>query len=72
MKVLTVLIYTALALGFYVYCGQVNFLAGLVLAVGNMSGAFIAARLALSKGAGWIRWVVLAAALVAATKWLLF
>ena len=71
-KVAIVLIYTVLALAFYLYNGQVNLLAGLVLAVGNMSGAFIAARLAITKGADWIRWVVLAAALVAATKWLLF
>jgi len=71
-KVAIVLIYTALALGLFLLHGQVNLIAGLVLAVGNMTGAYVAARLAITKGADWIPWVVLAAALVAATKWLLF
>ena len=41
---------------------------GLVLAVGNMGGAFVGAKIAMRGGAKLIRWFVLAAILVAATK----
>jgi uncharacterized membrane protein YfcA len=69
-KVAIVLAYTALALGLFLMHGQVNLLAGLVLAVGNMTGAFVAARLAIRKGADWIPWVLLVAALAAGAKML--
>jgi uncharacterized membrane protein YfcA len=36
-----------------------------------MTGALIASRLAIRKGARWIRWVVIAAALAAALRMLL-
>jgi len=36
-----------------------------------MTGAWIAARLAILKGAAWIRWVLVAAALIAAGRMLL-
>ena len=45
---------------------------GLVLACGNMGGAWIASRLALEKGAAWIRIVVVIAAVGAVTKLILF
>ena len=44
---------------------------GLVLAVGNMAGALIASRLAMKNGAGWIRWVIVVAAIGAALRMLL-
>ena len=50
---------------------QVSLLAGGILALGNMTGAWIASNLAVSKGGGWIRWVVVIAALVAAARMLL-
>ena len=70
-KVLLVLAFTAVALPVFVLAGQVALLAGLVLAVGNMTGAWIASRLAVEKGAGWIRWVLIVAALAAAARMLL-
>jgi uncharacterized membrane protein YfcA len=69
-KVAIVLAYTALALALFLLHGQVNLLAGVVLAIGNMTGAFVAARLAIRKGADWIPWVLLVAALVAGAKML--
>ena len=62
--------YTVLALGTFIWAGQVNYLAGLVLAIGNMSGAWVAAHVAVEKGAGWIRWVLVVAAVVAAVRML--
>lgn len=71
-KVLVVLVYTALSLSIFLVRGQVNVTAGLVLGVGNMSGALLAATLAVKRGAGWIRWVLLVAAVGAAAKMLFF
>jgi len=70
-KVAVVLVYTVVALGVFLFHGQVRPLAGLVLGIGNATGAFVAARLAIKRGAGWIRWVLLVAALGAAAKMLL-
>lgn len=69
-KVLLVLSFTVVALPVFLLAGQVSIIAGLVLAAGNMTGAWVASRLAVEKGAGWIRWVVVAAALVAAARML--
>jgi uncharacterized membrane protein YfcA len=70
-KVAIILIYTVTALGVFLLHGQVVLLAGVVLGIGNATGAFVAARLAIKRGAGWIRWVLLVAALGAAAKMLL-
>lgn len=70
-KVLLVLCFTAVALPVFFLAGQVDLLAGVVLAVGNMTGAWIASRLAVEKGAGWIRWVVVVAAIGAAIRMIL-
>ena len=70
-KVFLVLLYTPLALLLFSRAGQVAWVPGLVLAAGNMAGAWIGSALAIRKGAGWIRWVVVAAALGAAARMLL-
>jgi uncharacterized membrane protein YfcA len=70
-KVALILAFTLIALPVFLFAGQVSLLAGGVLALGNMSGAWIASNLAVSKGGGWIRWVVVIAALAAAARMLL-
>lgn len=70
-KVLLVLIYTPVTLLVFLLAGQVEWLIGLILAVGNMTGAHLAASLAIAKGAGWIRWVLVVAAVAAAARMLL-
>lgn len=70
-KVVLILAFTAVALPVFLFAGQVSLLAGGVLAIGNMTGAWIASNLAVAKGGGWIRWVVVVAALVAAARMLL-
>ncbi len=69
-KVVLVLAFTGLALPVFLFAGQVSLLAGGVLAIGNMTGAWIASKLAIAKGGGWIRWVVMATALAAAARML--
>lgn len=70
-KVLLVLLATPLALLLFARAQQVDLVAGLVLAAGNVSGALIATALAVKKGAGWIRWVVVLAAVGAALRMVL-
>jgi len=62
-KVYVVGLYTIPALAVFAFAGNVDWLIGGVLAMGNGIGAFVAARWSMKKGEGLVRWV-LAAALV--------
>jgi len=70
-KVVLILAYTPVALILFASASQIDIQVGLVLSVGQMTGAWIGARLAVLKGAAWIRWVLVAAAIVAALRMLL-
>jgi uncharacterized membrane protein YfcA len=70
-KVALILCYTPVALLLFASAAQVDLQVGLVLSVGQMTGAWIAARLAVLKGAAWIRWVLVVVAVVAAVRMLL-
>ena len=50
VKLFIIMIYTAFALGIFIYNGQVNFVAGLLLAAGSTVGSFIASRIAVGWG----------------------
>jgi uncharacterized membrane protein YfcA len=67
-KVVLIAAYTPIALMLFLLADQVDFLIGGVLAAGQMTGAWIAAHLAIEKGAPWVRWVLVAAAVVAAVR----
>jgi hypothetical protein len=67
-KVVLVAAYTPIALMLFVVADQVDFLVGGVLAVGQMTGAWVAAHLAIAKGAPWVRWVLVVAAVIAAIR----
>ncbi len=68
VKVLIVLSYTAIALGIFIWSRQVNFLYGIVLAIGSSIGAFIASKYAKQIGTKVIRYILLAAVLLAGLK----
>lgn len=70
-KVVIIAGYTWIALLLFLLAGQVNVGLGLVLAAGNSTGAYVSARLAVRKGAPWVRWFVIVAAVVAAIRMLL-
>lgn len=72
VKVLIVLIYTPFALYVFFSNGQVNLVAGLILAAGNMGGALIASRMAVKLGSGFVRYVLLAIMIISAAKLLFF
>jgi uncharacterized membrane protein YfcA len=57
IKNLIVLIVTAAALAVFVFNDQVRWGLGLLLAAGNGTGAWVAARMALTRGAAFVRWV---------------
>ena len=68
MKLLIVLIYTPFALAIFFLNDQVDWKIGLVLAVGNMLGALVASRFAVSWGAKYVRYILLAVIFGSALK----
>jgi uncharacterized membrane protein YfcA len=59
VKNLMVLVFTAAALVVFIVHDQVNWTLGLLLAAGQSVGAWFAARLAVKRGARFVRWVVI-------------
>lgn len=72
IKLFIVLCYTPFALGVFILNDQVNWKYGLILALGNMLGAFIASRYAVSWGPKVVRILLLVIILGAAVKLLFF
>ncbi len=68
LKVFIILLYTPLALAFFMYYHQVNYVLGLVLAVGNMTGAWLGTRVAVSWGPRFVRVILLLALFISAAK----
>lgn len=66
VKLLIVLVFTISALAIFVLHDQVEWGIGLVLAIGNMLGAWVAARMAVRRGAGFVRWVLIAVVVISA------
>jgi uncharacterized membrane protein YfcA len=66
VKVLIVLCFTVFALIVFVVNKQVELSVGLVLAIGNMSGAWVASRMAVKRGAGFVRWLLIGVVIVSA------
>jgi uncharacterized membrane protein YfcA len=64
LKVLAVLLLTALSLALFASAGKVRWLPGLVLGAGSLLGSFVGARLTVRKGHRWIQGVVTAAVVV--------
>ena len=64
VKNLIVFLYAIFALLVFIINGQVNYLYGLILSAGSVVGALIASYLAVKKGAGFIRAVILASVIL--------
>lgn len=58
LKVFIVFIYTPITLLVFLWKGQADWGFGLVHAIGNVLGAWLAARYAVEWGAGFVRWVI--------------
>ncbi len=71
VKVLAILVFTALSLAIFAWQGRVEWLPGLVLAAGNLIGGLLGVRLTVLKGHRWVRGVVTAAVVLLAVRlWL--
>ncbi|NOY36768.1 MAG: sulfite exporter TauE/SafE family protein [Chlorobi bacterium] len=68
LKVFIVLIYTPLALVIFMLHHQVDYVPGLVLSLGNMTGAWLGANVAVSWGPRFVRVILLLALLISALK----
>ena len=67
-KVAVVCIYTLSALVVFILNDKVNWIIGFVLAIGNASGAWIASRVSVSKGDGFIKTFLLVVVGIMAIK----
>ncbi len=72
IKVFVVMVFTLCALPAFAWAGQVNWPLGLTLAAGNMVGGWLGSQLAVSKGHGWLRKMVLVVTVLLALKLLLW
>ena len=68
VKVLIVLGSTIFAMAVFVLNKQVVWSLGLILAVGNMLGAWVATRVAVKRGAVFVRWLLIAVVAVSALE----
>lgn len=64
VKVFIVLIYTVFSLGIFFYHDQVNVTAGLILAAGNMFGAWLGVHFQVRGGAKYVRYVLILAMVI--------
>jgi len=67
VKVVVVLVFTVFALIVFVRNDQVDWGIGLLLASGNMLGAWLATRWAVERGSAWVRRILLFAIVLSAT-----
>ncbi len=68
LKVLVVLCYTVLAIIIYIVDGQVIWIAGLFLSIGNVIGSFIGISSILKVKPVFIRWLLIVVVLITALK----
>jgi len=66
VKVLIILFFTIFALAVFILNDQVRWFIGLILAIGNMLGAWVASRMAVKKGAAFVRWLLIAVVAISA------
>jgi uncharacterized membrane protein YfcA len=72
LKNLLVFLYTPFALVVFIIHHQVDYKAGLILALGSMMGAWIATKIAVERGTVFVRYVLLLAILGSAIKLIFF
>jgi len=59
IKVFIVLIYTFFSIVIFMLNGQIDWMAGLILAAGNMTGALLGAKFAIKGGAKYVRYILI-------------
>lgn len=66
VKLLIVLIYTPFSLVVFIWNDMIDYKMGFSLALGTALGAFIASRMAVKRGANFVRWVIVVIILLTA------
>lgn len=72
LKVFINFIFTPFALAVFVINGQIDIVAGMVLAAGNAAGAYFASKYAVSWGSKFVRYILIAVIILAGAKLLIF
>ena len=68
IKLFIILVYTIFALAIFVYNDQVDWVSGLLLAVGNMTGAWFGVRFTVKGGARYVRYVLIVSLVLVTAK----
>ncbi len=68
IKVLSILVFTAISLVLFAWYGKVDWILGLVLAAGNLLGGLVGVRLTVTKGHKWVQAVVTVTVVLFAVK----
>jgi uncharacterized membrane protein YfcA len=58
-KVLIIGMYLIFSIAIYMYYDMIDYGKGFILAIGTVIGALIASKMAVKKGAGFVRWIIL-------------
>ena len=68
LKVLVNFIFTPFALIVFILNGQVDYAIGLILGIGNVMGGLLGSRLAVKKGANFVKWVIVVVILLTSAQ----
>jgi len=72
LKLFLTFIFTPLAIVIFWHHNQIDWTVGMILAAGNMIGAYGAAKMAIKSGAKFIKWLVIIMVLFSAIQFLFF
>lgn len=68
LKVFIVLLYSPFALAVFIYYGHIHYGIGLISALGNVLGGYVASRYAVSWGGGVVRWILIVVIILFSSK----
>ena len=68
VKVFIVLAYTPFTIFVFLFNGQIDWKYGLIMSIGNVVGAVIASRLAVTKGVVFVKWVIVIVILITSAE----
>lgn len=68
IKIMAVFLYAPFALAVFMINGEVDYHLGLIAAIGNLIGGIFASKLAIKRGAGFIRWFLIIIIILFAMK----
>lgn len=68
LKIFLVLAYAPVTLLVFMYNGKIEWTYGLIMTIGNVIGAIIASRLAVTKGVEFVKWVIVVVIIITSGK----